>query len=517
MPKLTLSADCLRRESGSVLVGVVTVAILMGIASVGYLTMTGTTVNNEAEGLDNERAFFAAESGLLVGTRWLRDSANWYGLPSGVTNVYDTSMNGMAIDVDVVSSSGVVVVQSDAVGGILTYTKRLSWTVDVSNPYRPGVFINCLGPSGGVGGSGLNNTWFDGPFHANTPIYLSSVSNPGASGSGVYFVNGGVTTYNETAQENFPTGDWGNYGSGNSDYDFGIFHHNLSQNTDQSAKLNDYFSSTFTHSQDSIYMPRITSQDVTLPVANEGPGRPVLVFGKNKTTNEGIATYYYYDGAGVKQEVTVAIDGKVIRVPNNVSVLGTVKGQATLVTDPGASIYPVGDLVYDKFAPASQADYDDYDNSNNYGVGDLSYSDDMLALVSGGDIYFEQTKRRFDEGTKQLVATGVAKQEMFLTAMLIASEPGHGTWWVTRDGTRHGDIEINKYDYTLRAIGSRTLDEWYSYDAGGVQANQMIRFFFDTRINDGLIAPGVPLYQTNQGGNVLLIFNGDWSETNIPL
>jgi hypothetical protein len=238
------------------------------------------------------------------------------------------------------------------------------------------------------------------------------------------------------------------------------------------------------------------------------------VYGVDLGTGSGYATYHYFDDAGAKQTQYIAnVDGLVLRAQQDIGVLGTVKGQTTLVSDVGFDIYPVGDLVYDGFTPDLPA-YTDYDNTNNYGVGDHN---NVIALASGGDIFFEQVQRRWDNGTQALVPVDAADTDLFLTAYLIANEEGHGMWWQSRDGTRHGDIEINKYEYNLRAIGARTINEWFSYDAGGVKSNEMIRFFFDTRFSDGLNPPGVPLVQSNQDGDILLVFNGDWSEQNIPL
>lgn len=516
MPQLNSACRYRPGQNGSALVAVVVFSMAMAVTAVGYMTMMGSTVNDEARALDNERALFAAESGLLVGTRWLADSVNWHGLADGTLDVFAATINGMAVDVDIVKNGDSVLIRSDAAGGALPYVKRLSWTVNRHRPFNPGVFINSLGPSGKVGGSGLNNTWFDGPFHANTPIYLSSVSNPRAGGAGVYFVNGPVTVYNRTEERNFHDGHWGNYGAANNDYTFGIFHHNRRQNSDQAIRLDEHFSSTFTHSQDSIYMPEVNGQDVYLPVSRPGAERPVLHFSVD-AFNQGIATYYYHDSAGVRREQVVAIDNRIVRVPNDVSVLGVVKGNATVVTDEGAGIYPVGDLTYDGFVPAEERRYLDYDNDGNYGIGSLDDNPNFLALVSGADIYFEPTKRRFDTNTGRLVTAGVSGQELYLTASLIAAGAGHGTWWDTRDATRHGSVDVNAYDYKLRAIGSRTIDEWFSYDAGGRNANERIRFFYDTRISEGLRAPGVPLMQTADQGDVVLLFNGDWRERNIPL
>jgi hypothetical protein len=529
MQKPEIASAALQGQRGSVLVAVVTFSILIAIGTLGYMSMSGSTTNHEYTALQDAKAFHAAESGLLIGTRWLRDSTNWDAHPGNISNVFGPdSINDMNVHVNIIDSGTFRIVESFASGRGLGYVKKkLSWGIEKIGATNPGIFVNNLGPLGGVGGGGLNNTYIDGPFHSNTPIYLSAVSQPKADGSGVKFVNGPVTTYNKTIHSRFydnqnksGTGHMGEYGGKNNNYDFGIYHQALTQGTYQADKLDAFFGNTFTHSRDSLYMPHIVGQDILLPPNDPMSGkRAILYFDVNGTAGQ--ATYYYYNAAGALQEpISYPVNGKVIRAQNEISVLGTVKGAATVVTNPGYNIYPVGDLKYEGFVPANANDYSYYDNTSNYGIGSLSSNANILALASGGDIHFQSgNKKTFNTSTKSLQdATGTDANTMYVTAQLIAIEHGMTTMFDTYDKgieTRDSkDFKISDYNYTLRCIGSRTIDWWFSYDAQG-QGNEKIRFFYDTRLNAGLKAPGVPAIQSGDGDKPLYRVRGDWREQNL--
>jgi hypothetical protein len=70
MPQLIASRSTFgrlaRSRRGSALVGVVSLATIMAITSVGLLQVAGTAVNNEIASLEETRAFWAAESGLQL-------------------------------------------------------------------------------------------------------------------------------------------------------------------------------------------------------------------------------------------------------------------------------------------------------------------------------------------------------------------------------------------------------------------------------------------------------------------
>ncbi|MBN2038151.1 MAG: hypothetical protein JW768_15525, partial [Chitinispirillaceae bacterium] len=426
-------------QKGSILISVVAFITLMTIAMGGFLGVARNMVVQETVGFNDDRAFLAAESGLLIGTRWLRESNNWLQYKSSgyAGNVYQEQINGYDVTVTVfVDANGRLRIRSITCGLDLPYAKALSWSVSEANWNNPGVFINDISNAGSVGGGGLNNEWFDGPVHTNTPLYISSVSGGNVS---VRFVNGKVSAHNLLDMVPFDAGHWGNYGtspvSGN-DYNFGVWMHDAHDG--QYAKLDPVFEfngqyTEFRHSQDSLFMPRITTQTRTLP-QNLSPDKKAILHFDVLNGTTGRATYYYYDAAGNQLSTTVNNQNEIIRVPNDVQVLGTIKGQTTVITDPGYSIMPVGDIMYHGFVP-DVIDMDAYNNVDNYGLGALTpVNNNVLALVSGADIFFGTEKHTLtvDNNVASLEAVpahGNKNPAMYVTAQLIATENTHGVRW----------------------------------------------------------------------------------------
>jgi hypothetical protein len=509
-------------ERGSILVASIAFSIVLAIAGTGMLLLSGNSVRHEAAAFENDRAFLAAESGLLLGKRWLADTTNWIQYrTTGKAVIYAGVINGINDTVSLLPPdvNGDLELRSEATGTDLGFKKRLSW--GIRRVINPGIFINDLNPDQKVPGQGgLNNIWFDGPFHSNMPIYLSAVSNPGAKGASVYFVNGKVTVHNKTERIHFASGGhWGQYGSGPSgnNYDWGILiKSGQSEGTSQGDKLDNQFQGTFLHSQDSLFMPRITGQNILLPV-NQSPSNRALIYFDTLSGN-GIATYYYYNAAGTRLDTTFNINNMVIRAQNAISVLGTVKGQTTLVSNVGHSIYPVGDLKYADFTPVNDSMYLKYNNSLNYGVGTLANGHtNIITLASGGDIHFEKGyKKIFNKATESLVNSPNSNDTMYLTASLIAIEPDRGLMW---DTTSTGTIQLSDYNYIFRSIGTRTIDHFFNYvSAGGTNANTSIRFFLDSRILQDFRGPGVPEFRSaSSTGVMLFILKTDWREQNIPI
>jgi hypothetical protein len=229
MPELNGAIPFLKSEKGSVLAPVIAFSVLIILAIGGYMGLARHVVALEIDELNDARAFLAAESGLLIGTRWLREEANWtqYKTTGYPGSVYHGTIDNIKISVTItLENTGDLLIKSIASGGDLRYSKALSWTVTPMDWSDPGVFINDASQAGGVGGGGLNNEWFDGPMHSNTPIFISSVSGGAVN---VKFVNGRLTVHNRTDQVSFNDGGhWGNYGTSNlsgNNYDFGIWQH----------------------------------------------------------------------------------------------------------------------------------------------------------------------------------------------------------------------------------------------------------------------------------------------------
>lgn len=510
-------------ENGSALVVALAFSIVMAIVGSGLMLLSGDSVRHEGAAFENDKTFLAAESGLLIGNRWLKDTVNWNNYNQyGKSLIYAGVINGVNDTVRLVLlPDSQLELQSDATGNELGFIKRISWGVKRIVSPNPGVFINNLdNGQKTVGQGGLNNVWIDGPFHSNTPIYLSAVSNSKADGASVYFVNGDVSVYYHNESEWFENGDKGGYGVGQSgDYNHGIYvKSGQSMGDTNVAKKLDYTFQKHYGYGDSLWMDTVSRTDIVLPVNTSSTNRAILHY--DTVSGVGKATYVYYAG-GTKKDTTYTVNNRVFRARNAVSVLGIVKGQTTLVTDSGCNIYPVGDLTYADFMPDANSYYDNYNNANNYGVGTVAGGNtNVLALVSGADIHFEDgNKQQYNASTKSL-SDAANNATMYLTASLIAIRKGHGLMWDTKNMTGVSkDMMQNNFNYTLRAIGSRTIDNFFNYmGGGGTNANSKIRFFVDTRLLNNFSAPGVPGFKSKgTGGEGLFTLKTDWREQNIPV
>lgn len=517
MPELKGRPPIVFSESGSSLTIVLPVTIIIAIGITGFLGMARNNTNQEIRELNDEKAFLAAESELLIGTNWLRDSTNWNRYQNTGYNgkVHEDTINGFYAAVTVVpAANNELKIQACASGPGLPYTKALSWTVRQAQWNNQGIFINDCSHAGGVGGGGLNNEWFDGPVHSNSPIYISSVSGGSVN---VKFVNGKVTVHNNTAQVPFASGGhWGNYGISNlsgNDYNFGIYMHDA--HTGDFDKMDPLFLnngqySQFQHSKDSLYMPRITTQTRTLPAHQPGHDAILYFYVENGT---GKADYYYYTAANTQATETFNVNDQVVRVRNDIKVLGTVKGQVTVVTDSGFNIDPVGDIVYSGYHPDND-EMNNYNNTDNYGLGQLSALNiDALALVAGGNINFGLDKFTLEteNGTTALAEIAVhggAVPTIYVTAQLLATEKNCGIRWVSTN--------VNHYNYKLRALGTRAVDVYEeSHNSQGGPGSDAFRFYYDTRFLAGLKCPGVHSPRASSASRELFILNTNWLEESL--
>ncbi|MBN1306858.1 MAG: hypothetical protein JXA18_03005 [Chitinispirillaceae bacterium] len=509
----------LRNDRGSVLVGTVAFAIIMAIAGSGLLMLAANSVSREQEALDDDRALLAAESGLQVGLRWLAVTGNWdANHATGVANFFNAEIGEMHDTVSLVIEDGDLVLKSRATRPDMDYFKEVSCTVE-RNEAPDRVFFNALD-----GVNGLDNIWFDGPFHSNEPIYINT------SGSGdpnaVRFVNGPVTVTNVDDEGNLLGWLYGTGPSGNN-YDFGLQVDGLSEDGMQGSTIDPYFDNTFTHSQDSLVMPAglTAAPFITLQQHHRTllwPIRSTLYFHVDPTSHIGNYTYYYNASTGAPdiRSEHGTINGNIIYAPgSDISVLGKVAGRATVVTDPGRDIYPVGDLTYDDFDKAICIEDAAYNSVRNYGAG-FDHSN-FLALVSGGNIRFEEGQEQYmkNPSTGEIADIG-SNRTIFLTAALIATNPGKGIVW---DTTSAGNISLGPggIDYNIRAVGSRIVNTFFNYSKrGDPLANDRFRFFFDRRLLGNLTAPGLSglMRRSWVDGNAvdLYLLKTVWRERNIP-
>jgi hypothetical protein len=87
-----------RNNRGTVLVGAVALAVLIAIGSIGFIQVTTSCFNSGIAALGNEQAFRAAESGVWVGARWLRDPANGFAAINAPVTLNPFGSNPVDID-----------------------------------------------------------------------------------------------------------------------------------------------------------------------------------------------------------------------------------------------------------------------------------------------------------------------------------------------------------------------------------------------------------------------------------
>jgi Tfp pilus assembly protein PilV len=128
---------------GSALVGVVVASILIGIAVTGVMSVTGSTINHEAAALENEKAFYAAESGLLIGTRWrtMQNPTLW--AHGTVEPICVELINGTSVNVkDSVGLNYTAYITSTAMSAKLPYIKKISWVTTYNDSAHIFTFSN---------------------------------------------------------------------------------------------------------------------------------------------------------------------------------------------------------------------------------------------------------------------------------------------------------------------------------------------------------------------------------------
>ena len=140
MPKLERNIPHGKGSEGSALVGAVTLTLIMSIIAVGFVQISASGVSHEQAALENEKAFQAAESGLLLGAKWLMMQANWPTFGTNQPIVQDVPINDINVDVNYsAGANNTVLITATAASAKLPYTKRLTWVM-VFNPGGPNFF-----------------------------------------------------------------------------------------------------------------------------------------------------------------------------------------------------------------------------------------------------------------------------------------------------------------------------------------------------------------------------------------
>jgi len=132
MQKL-ITISHLNRQDGSALIGAVALALVMAISGLGYLYLSINTARADLVERDESRAFWAAESGMLLGAKWLKDSANAYAAKrlspgSSMDNIIPNYMqNGYNVEVNIIRKNIGVAIQSTALcSNDLGFKKRIT-------------------------------------------------------------------------------------------------------------------------------------------------------------------------------------------------------------------------------------------------------------------------------------------------------------------------------------------------------------------------------------------------------
>jgi hypothetical protein len=426
----------LTKESGSVLVGVVVLSIIMAIAGVGFIQATTSSLISETAALEYDRAFQAAESGIWAGARWLRSPENNFPqMPEGATlkpfGDDPVTINGMDVYVTIPvrlidgapSASIVAEAYLDRSGAHLknenTFKKRISvGDVRVENFGTYSTFYGGYQSPDPADTTirrwhGWGDRTFHGRFHMNNMYnQIMADGEPGVGARPVVFT-GFVTIARPTSaavtahyQNNYSRDCGGNGHYGNN-YDKGIWLDDpVSPWTSvTTAKLDQVFQGRYMADVDPINIDikrtcadsiisdnSIPATDrILLPLSDldEGYGpnqyRPTLYI-------DGATAHYQYREAGMYLEkLYTNFDRRIFCAGNNLNVYTTAagaKGRFTIATARGCSIVPVGNIVTSDYNPAA---------------GDTAItpaSDNMIGLISGKYINFNKTwKKRFAADT----------------------------------------------------------------------------------------------------------------------
>lgn len=119
---------------GSALVGVAALAIVLSIAAAGLIMVATSASRNETLALNDTRAFLAAESGMLLGAKWINNTTNWQQEVEPLdpddkkTNIVpNLKVNNMDVQVDIQRTSlGVLIISWAKSSSLIGYDKEVS-------------------------------------------------------------------------------------------------------------------------------------------------------------------------------------------------------------------------------------------------------------------------------------------------------------------------------------------------------------------------------------------------------
>jgi hypothetical protein len=487
MQKLSLIYGSLcrqvRSEQGSALVGAVAFSIILFIASLGYLQVVASSRNYETTGFWDDKAFTAAESGLLLGAKWLsqqqqaNDEQNPFSLITpNPREVYALTFDGIPVSVSISFSHDTAEIRSVATTGMLTYKKQLSRKV-LAKPISAGSYGVYLDNAWSFSGNtkGIRKMDWDGPAHFNTPLKLGNQEGPGNQNH----FSGKVTLYNIDPITNQPIvrSTYKSDGHFGNDYRYGVDVDVSKSNKPNPWNGDDVFLNTYNPNANKIVAELNVTGTTNLYLNASDSG---LVFG----VSGGNPFYQYRNNSGVLTTVpyNAATELKLHIANKGVQVSGTMEGKATVYTDPGYTIHIPGNLTYADFSttwlPTGNNTTPNISAINNF----IATSKNILGLYSGNNF---------------TVAAGTP----FVTALMFAvNAPANTMTFI--------DDKSNTTKFTL--FGSLAASGFWDSKQGNDQAS--FNHFWDRR---ALSAPGLGFERLD--ANNTLVFNlnrSTWTERN---
>jgi hypothetical protein len=454
-----------RSEQGSALVGAVAFSIILFIASLGYLQVVASSHNYETTGFWDDKAFTAAESGLLLGTKWLSQQQQsndpeypFSFIASNPREVYALTSDGIPVSVSIAFSHDTAEIRSIATTGMLTYKKQLSRKV-IANPIQAGSYGVYLDNAWNFGGNtkGIRKQDWDGPAHFNTALLLG---NPG-KGNEDHF-NGKVTLYNINPITNQPVTNptYQSDGHFGNDYRWGV--------DGGSGNWDEIFQSIYNPNADRIVSVLNTANktDIVIHTADSS-----LTFG----VNNGNPFYQYKNSAGTTSSVSYnPANDLTLHIANKgVSISGTVKGKVTVYTDAGKNIHIPANLCYDGITSMA----------NWFANPDLAaINQNILGLYSGGNI-------------------SVAEGNHYITAQIFATNQAGNTLFFEND---------KKNQTTFSLFGTLAASCYWDPKQGNDQAT-----FNQTWDRRALSAPGLGFERLDENNTIVFNLNrSTWTELN---
>ncbi|MBN1130857.1 MAG: hypothetical protein JXA71_17850 [Chitinispirillaceae bacterium] len=565
MQKLNIHQNAARAgEKGSILVSAIAMSMIIALAGFSFMQITTSSFNNATEAIKNEQAFNAAESGVWMAARWLRNPANFPQLnprsdlayPFGTLPI-DPSINTMDVYVSVQFSPGPLAsitsaVYRDPSGGQLktaaTFKKQIAiGNIHVQsfgtysnfyNTYQPDYTHYVTGqwkqfPTIADWGGFYNRT-FNGRFHMNNCfLKLSDGAKPGGAGP-VTFTNGLVTVatptdptiianytknygISPTTGHNYNAGVWADWTTEvTPDKLDQIFHDRYTSNVAQIALPAGELNATAILADPSI------SNKIRLPPSGyvtDDEGEEATNYRPTLILNGTSATYQFKQGTTLRTR-TYNIDGQIFCSTANLNVYGVTTGRVTITTAPGKSIVPVGNIVTSDYNPATGS----LNNPNNI--------DNIIGLAPGKHIRFNNSWKKYFRYDPAPVIQNVSDRitnntTMHISASIIATGTANvsyatnaaRTTFTTRTemGCEYWDL-CTPVLYNYNLFGNRILggyrpaaSGWHGIVNGGCNGTQSIAY--DNRmLNFGLQPPAYPRQTTTSGLWVLRI--SGWSERN---